>query len=108
MVRLFVTPAKPGHVVANVSSGTRKPPHRLNSLQINPRQTHFPMMKQPMAPKNLRKKELKLWKLVQLAPKAKMLRWTALRNLLRQKRKWTTMMLQARSADLYTKNFQKI
>ena len=66
------------------------------------------MMKRPMAPMNLRKKELKLWKRVQLALKAKTSRWMALRNLLRQKRKWTTMMLEARSVDLYTKNFQKI
>jgi hypothetical protein len=54
-----------------------------------------------MAPMNPRKKVLKLWKLVRLAPQVKTLRWTALRNLLQQNRKWTMMMLQARLVDSF-------
>ena len=85
--------------VANGLSGTPKPPHRLNSRRTSPRQMRFLMTKRPMAPMMPRKKDPKLPKLVQLAPRVKMLRWTAPRSLSRPRRKWTMTMPQARSAD---------
>src|SRR5215469_5134306 len=112
MVRLFVHLRYTQDVIANALSGTPRPPHLLNSHRISPRQTLFLMMKRPMVPMNPRKKGLKLWKLVRLEPKAKTLRWTVLRSLLLQKRKWTTMMLRARLADsfrlLCIETFQKV